>query len=291
MNREQQEYDENICAKIYVHWLGNQQHTQWTFIRAEHKFPKLADNIRWEFVAHRVHNDEEWYALEVKSLVFRKGKIQHNSWRKLIGDVNKHLEGRLPGEYYLVDFPKYDFGQTQRKTLVDQLEKTVLDVAKIMREGEKIDIGPKIATGFNHWPNNTTKRPLGYDPETFQLRFPPHALLLIKNSDHGNSLSIPMSNFEGGWAGPMLSKALLDLLDLLDLLEENDKANTQLKLAKNKGAAKTILLLYEQTDFDPRLTAEVISNLDASRVSNIDEVHMVSTFGGEHIQQVWPKTE
>ncbi len=283
MNSEQQTYDENTCANIFLKWLGTQQGAEWAFKRAEEEFPELANRTRWEFVARRTHNKEEWIAIEVKSLVFSEGESQFNNWHNVVSDVNKRLEGKLSGKYWLAHLPKYTFDQRQRKMLVDCLKKAVQETAQALKKGTQKDISPNIVACFNHWPNDTRKQPSRIDPETLQLLYSPHPLLLLKSSNEGNSLRVGVGPVVGYWVEPTLKKALQDLL------VGKGKANDQLGVAKRKGASKTVLLLDERIDDDPQAVAEVIRSLGISHLSNIDEVCLVSTFGGEHVKQVWSK--
>ena len=285
MNGEQQIYDENTCAKIFLTWLGGEQDVEWTFVRAEKAFPELANSTRWEFVARRADRNDGWIAIEVKSLVFPVGESQHGSWRKLVDDVRGKLGGRLPAKYWLAYLPKYDFDQSQRETLVDCLKGTILDAAKTLAEGEQKDIGPTIAARFSHWPKDTSRQPTGFDPETPQLRYPPHPLLLLRGSGALNSLGICMYPIAGYWAEPILKKALIGLF------KGKGKANAQLALAKEYGAARTVLLLDERIDNAPGFTSDIIRSLDTSHLSNIDEVYLVSTFGGTYLTQVWSSAD
>ncbi len=284
MNSKQQIYNEKTCAKIYLTWLGGHQGDEWAFIRAEEKYPELVKVNKgiWEFVAHRADSNEEWIALEVKSLVFPEGESQHGNWHKLVEDVNTKLEGKLRGKYWLAHLPRYTFGQVQRKTLVDCLQRAVQGAAENLEQGEQEDIGPSLAACFSHWPKDTTKQPMGIDPETLERRFPPHPLLLLKSSGEGNSLRIGVYPFEGYWSEPALKAAVVNLL------KGKGRANAQLGLAKDMGASRTVLLLDDHVDFDAKVVARAIGGFDTSHLSNIDEVHLVSTFGGEHVERVWP---
>lgn len=281
MNGEQQTYDDNTCAKIFLTWLGGEQDVEWTFVRAENAFPELANRTRWEFVAHRADRNNGWIAIEVKSLVFPEGQSQHGSWRKLVDDVHGKLGGRLPAKYWLAYLPKYAFDQSQRKTLVDCLKGTILDAAKTLTEGEHKDIGPTIAACVSHWPKDTRRQPTGFDPKTLQLRYPPHPLLLIRGSGAPGSLGIGIYPFVGYWVKPTLKKAIIGLF------KGKGKANAQLGLARDKGAARTVLLFDGRIDNDPGFTSEVIGSLDTSHLSNIDEIYLVSTISGPHVAQVW----
>ena len=284
MKDEQKVYDEETAAHIFLRWLGGQQGDEWTFVRAEEKFPEFANKTRWEFVAHRTDGDE-WIALEVKSLVSSQGESQHGNWRKLIDDVNNRLEGKLPGEYLLADLPRYIFNQTQRKTLIDCLESVVREATQTLGTGEQRDIGPNIAACFLHWPKDTKGQPTGVDPDTRQALYPPRPLLLLRGSGNGNSLGIGIYPVVAYWAEPALKMAVSGLL------KGKGQANAQLGLARGKGATKTVLLLDERIDFDPQVVWEVLGSLDLFHLCNIDEVYLVSTFGGEHVSQVWPKVE
>jgi len=242
----------------------------------------LVNRTRWEFVAHRADRDNEWIAIEVMSLVSPAGESQNGNWHKLVDDVQRKLAGRLPAKYWLADLPKYAFDQSQRKTLVDCLKGTILDAAKTLAEGEQKDIGPTIAACFSHWPKDTSRQPTGFDPENLQLRYPPHPLLLLRGSGVLNSLGIGMYPITGYWAEPTLKTALIGLF------KRKGTANAQLGLAKDYGAARTVLLLDERIDNDLGVTSDIIRSLDTSHLSNIDEVYLVSTFSGAHVVQVWP---
>lgn len=283
MNREQQLYDENTCANIFLKWLGGEQRAEWMFRRAEDEFPELKNTTRWEFVAHRTDRNQEWIALEVKSLVFPEGDSQYWNWHKLVDYVNKKVEHKLPGKFWLAHLPKYTFDQNQKTTLEDCLERVTQEAAQSLGKGEQKNIGPSIAACFSHWPKDTTKQPTGIDPGTWRPRLPPHPLLLQRGSCEGGSLVIAAYPFVGYWVEPALKAAVQGLL------AKNGRANKQLGVAKSKGASKTILLFDERIDFDPQGTAQVIGGLDTSHLSNIDEVYLVSTFGGEHVKQLWSK--
>jgi hypothetical protein len=283
MNDSQQIYNENTCASIFLKWLGARGGSDWTFRRAEEEFPELANRSRWDFVAHRAGSNDEWIALEVKSLVFPEGESQHGNWHKLVDDVNKRLGGSLLGRYWLADFPIYTFSQAQRKLLVDALERAVQEAAQTLEMGGQTDIGPSIAVYFTHWPKDTRKQPSGIDPRTLHLIYLPHSLLLLKGSGQGSSLGIIMNRIVGYSPEPTIKTAIIGLL------KGKANANAQLGLARDKGAPRAVLLLDEHVDFDPQLVAKFIGGLGTSHLSNIDEVYLVSTFGGEHVQLVWPR--
>jgi hypothetical protein len=276
-------YDENSCARIFLEWLSSQQEVVWTFRRAEEEFRELANQTRWEFVARPADGSDRWIALEVKRLVVPHGEQQAGDWRSLIDDVSEKLKDSLQERYLLADLPKYTFDQLQRKTLVHCLATAVTDVAPNLQKGEWLDIGPNVAKCFSEWPKETRKQPVVdlVDPHRPRLMYPPHKLLLWKSSDVGSSLAIGGGPMIAYWAEPALNKAVLNLL------EGKGKANAQLRLAKGRGASKTVLLLDERIDFDPQVVAQTISQQDGSLLSNIDEVYLVSTFSGEHVQQVW----
>ncbi len=70
MNDEQKIHDEETAARIFLTWLRGLQDVEWTFTRAEEKFPELDNRTRRDIVSHRADSNDKWMALEVKSLVF-----------------------------------------------------------------------------------------------------------------------------------------------------------------------------------------------------------------------------
>ena len=89
------------------------------------------------------------------------------------------------------------------------------------------------------------------------------------------------SPFVGYGAEPTLRQAFFGLA-------AKGNQNSQLGLAKRKGALKTALLLDERIDWHPEVITGALGAVDPSQMSNIDEMYLVSTFNGEHVQQVWP---
>ena len=92
---------------------------------------------------------------------------------------------------------------------------------------------------------------------------------------------IRQSPLVGYWAEPTLKSKIIGLF------KGKGKANAQLALAKDYGAARTVLLLDERIDNAPGFTSEVIRSLDTSHLTNIDDIYLVSTFNGAHVAQVW----
>ena len=124
MNDEQKDYDEQTAARIFLTWLGGQQGDEWTFVRAEEKFPELEGHTRWEFVAYQADSDE-WIALEHKRLVIEAIEAEFGGWEKVIGQANEVLQSDLQGTYLLDDLPRYNFYQSQRNELVQALTEVV----------------------------------------------------------------------------------------------------------------------------------------------------------------------
>lgn len=252
-----QQLHEKTVADLYLTSLRVHTGTRWDLVRAEDKFPELSNGTRWEFVAHRADPNEEWLAVEVKSLVFGGGESQHGNWHKLVDGVNKRLEPKLPGKYWLADMPNWTFNQSQGKALVNCLEKTIQEAAQGMAAGEQKDVGPSVGACFNDWPQDRRRQPPSIDPERLTLNYPPHSLILLKSSGDGSSLRIGLSTIVGYWAEPILSLAVHNLM-------VKGKANEQLGLAKSRGASKTVLLLDDHIDFDPQVVTGAISGLNAS---------------------------
>ena len=272
-NREEQ------VARMFMDSLGTQTGLKWNLARAEQKFPELANSTRWEFAGEWA--DESWFGLEVKSLLYTPGERKMNDWGKLVGEINEKLEGRLPGKYWLAGLPKYSFDHNQRQSAVDCLTDVINNIAPTLGEGIKCDIGPHVGNLLDCWPQDRRKQPR-IDRANLRLEYPSHELLLYKQSTDGSFVGIGVGPGFSYWAEPTLFEACRSVL-------QKGTTNEQLKLAKNKGASKTVLLFDDRIDFDPKIVVQAFSLVDGSQLSHIDETYLVSTFGGEHVQQVWPE--
>ena len=180
MKDNQQTNDEQVCARIFLEWLGGQHGIEWGFKRAEDEFPEFANKTRWEFVARRIDSISMWIAIEVKRLVDSEGERQRSDWYKLIGDVNTKVPGKLPGKFLLANPPKYHFNQQQRQVLVDCMAEVIKQVAPELEIGLWIDIGPEIANLFDAWPEDRRKQPIGVNLHSLRAVFPPHPLLILE---------------------------------------------------------------------------------------------------------------
>ena len=270
---------EMTVARIYVDWAYGMEAGQWKLTRAEEMFPELGGGRRWEFVAECSDNAEAWIGIEVKGLVYAPGERQHNDWMKLIKDVNRELAGKLPGQYHLYRLPKYNFNTRQRQLLVDYLALVIQQVASSLGIEDEQDIGPNIAELFADWPVDKRRQPQ-VDLKNARLLYPPHELVILKTSIEGESVK-GVSPVSGYWGEPTLDQTISDILG-------KGSANDQLRLAKTKGASKTVLLFDDQIDFDPEIVSRIIREVDPSQLSYIDEVHLVSTLSGQQVQQVYP---
>ena len=273
---------EEAVAQIFLRSLNEQRSAEWVLTRAEDKFPEVANEIRWEFVAECSDSPDNWTAVEVKCLVISEGERQNNDWRGLVDAVDQRLRGNPPGKYWLADLPKYTFDQGQKKRLIECLAKIVRETAPSLKDGEQKDIGPTVAAVFDDWPNDIRRQPKGYNLKTFQLLYPPHPLLVFKTSGQGNSLKVGGYPIVGSWE-PATTKGLVRCV-----IAGKQQANAQLGMAKSKGASITVLLLDSHADFDPPAVEELISRLDSSLLAHIDQVYLIGTFGGEHVRKVWP---
>jgi len=283
MNDEQKDYDEQTAARIFLRWLGGQQGDEWTFVRAEEKFPELEDHTRWEFVAYQADSDE-WIALEHNRLVIEAIEAEFGGWEKVVRQANEVLQSDLQGTYLLDDLPRYNFYQSQRNELVQALTEVVRQQANEVATGERCNIGSEIRNRFPEWPDDTREQPF-VDLMNGQLVYPPHPLYIAKARDSGHKLRVAgYWSRVPVWGDHPLARAVQDALK-----KGKSNPNDQLGLARGKGATRTVLLLDDRIDFDPQVAGRVLGSLDPSHLPNIDEVYLVSTFGGAHVRRVWPK--
>lgn len=91
------EREEKECADCFLSWYNHRYGVNYTLERAEKVFPELTDGTRWDFVATRHDNTNEWCALEIKRLIRPQTKIQFVRWSSILKRATNELRGSWQG--------------------------------------------------------------------------------------------------------------------------------------------------------------------------------------------------
>lgn len=271
---------EKACAQCFVEWYNRRYGTKYSLQRAEKVFAELVSNTRWEFVARQCEEDMEWLAIEVKGLVIPEARRQFMDWNKFFKRVTEDLDCRLKGTFSIIGVPPLALSQRERIQLRKVVVRAVLESTLDMKKNEKLDLGLTILAQFPDWPSTPD---LVMKPQPHAVKIP-HELWLVKISDRGCSVELGVSpphifNVEGA------EEEAIRLV-FNQTRWGNARPNEQLRLAKERGAKETILLLDSHLPLRPITIKQVLVNTDSTLLSDIDSVYLVSV-SNKQVIKVW----
>ena len=143
-----QDAQERACAQRFLDWLSSKANHIYELQRAEQAFPELRGHLRWEFVA-RQKESPEWIALEVKRLPFLGLNKPWSDWKKLLEQVNQHIQSRLNSTIQIHFPPKLNLDQQKRKELIPVLAEVIVrETPALKSNAPPRDMGPQIGKRF-----------------------------------------------------------------------------------------------------------------------------------------------
>lgn len=257
------------CAQTFIDWYNKEHGSNYKLIRTEEVFPELKGRLRWEFVAHEDSNPGFWFAIEVKEILKSEMDKKFNWWQKICQRVTNKLQGQINGEFAVILYPDLYLDQNEQQELAEAISKVIIEQAPNIQIRNNIDIGANIKELFPKWPNKKE-----YDINTKELIEKPEEFKIQKCSEDDCCVDfLPID------VTPNLYDELQIILKRM-MHPQNGafiKADRQLKLAKEKGAKYTRLLLYCHI----LLTAEMVINnlrqIKYQKPPNIDNIYAITT--------------
>lgn len=229
--------EEITCAQCFLRWYGTQNGTEYNNpIKAEKVFPELKGKVNWDFVATPKSNNEgQKLALEVKRVIRPHFRIQRSQWSGLLSQVNRNLPKVVNGKFVITTpvnlhppkgtrYHVLNLNKSSEGQLVVALADVIGKNAPHIKIHETKDLGTEILQQFPDWPRRM-KNACEFE--------------LMKTADEG--FCIEIAGFLGGMFHE--EEALREAIRKLDM-------NTQLQLAREKGFARTFLLLDLNSMFD-----------------------------------------
>lgn len=224
----------------------------------------------WDFIATG-ESENAWLAIEVKEIAIADSRKIVALWKTIFAHMAKDKHHIPEGTYWVIGTPKL-YGHIRQKYLEKAIcaalseLKTDLEAAK---PGDEIEIWPLARKGLQCWP------PRNLYGETKQLT-------LLKKSYAGQYIR---------WVGSPSYLSNLEKLEkhaveeLFQTKNGRVKANTQLGIAKMRGAKETILVIRGIVEYIDYLR-ESLARTDAGLLSNIDTICLVD-LGLQKVTLVW----
>ena len=272
---------EEICVQRFLKWYNEQHKRNYIYQRAEDYWPELKGGLRWEFVAYEPYNPEKWIGIEVKELItVREAHIQFEFWRKLCLELTKDLEAKgIQGEFDILP-PSFSLMPRDRQKFRKAFIEVSAEKKSVLSVDKATDIGTDIANKFINWPKDKSNLEEYYKWGEYR----PSELLIYKSSDSG----CEVSSLTGPIIGPYSVSEKHEETFNEVFSPTGVKANKQLKLAKEKGARETILLLACDSFVEEGLIKGHVQSLDHQLVSDIACIYLVNIGNKDRVVKIYP---
>lgn len=258
------EWDERQCIETFLKWCKRQFKTSFSYQRAEEVFPEIAASTRWDFIITQ-KECSPWYAVEIKRLIRPEARIQLVHWDRILTNIKNKLSNQLQGEYLVYGVPSLKLEKRRITELERVITELILQNAQALKEGKSIDLGSQILGRFSEWPHTQVLNPNLSPPIERKVK-EEYCFTIEKSADTGCSIELAYSQ-----SPPFIVEAPTSIER-----EEILQANTQLALAKERGASGTILLLdYHLPSWRPNYVKGNLDQMDPKQLSNIDCVYLV----------------
>ena len=272
------EQAEEICVQRFLNWYSKQHKRNYIHQRAEDYFRELKGGLRWEFVAYERDSPEEWIGIEVKELdIIREVSIWHNFWGDLCLELTQDLAVKgVRGKFKIIHPPVFIARGKERSKFREAFIKVLTDKESTLK-ADFTDIGPDIADKFTNWPREKSRNRDEYR-KWRDLR--PAKLLINKSPYSGCEVISSIS--------PIVARDGAEIHEKTFNEAHIKHANKQLKLAKEKGAKKTILLFACKPFIYEDLIKNLVQDLDRHLISDIDCIYLVDMGSEEKVIKIYP---
>lgn len=274
------ENKEEICAQRFLNWYNEQHKRNYIYQRAATYFLSLKGKLNWDFVACERDNQEEWIGIEVKELsTTREVHIRFEFWEDLCLELTQASTVKgIRGKFKIIHPPVVNLMPRERPKLLKALVEVLNNKTSALK-ADFMDIGPDIADKFTSWPREKSRNRDEYR-KWRELR---PAELLINRSPYSGCQVISSSGSIVARDGVEIHEKTFNEADI-------KHANKQLKLAKEKGARKTILLFACEPFIYEDLIKDQVQNLDHHLVSDIDYIYLVDMGSEGRVVKIYPSS-
>lgn len=272
------EIEEKICVERFLNWYNKQHQRNYIYEKAETHFSDLRGELRWDFVAYERANPQEWIGIEVKELATTREVSRWSEfWDKLCLELTEDLASKgIQGKFTIIHPPVLNLKPEERLKF-RRVFVEVLTNKQSTLKGDFVDIGPDIDARFPNWPTEKSEPFDEYDKWGTSR---PCKLEIKKISDSGCEVTSPISPIRVR-DGAEIHEKTFNEADI-------KHANKQLKLAKEKGARKNILLFACEPFIYEDLIKDQVQSLERHLISHIDSIYLVGMGNKDIVVNIYP---
>jgi hypothetical protein len=276
--KEESEYE---CATLFIQWFNRRNNTRYEVMRTEEFFPELEGRKRWDFVAHQ-KREPDWIAIEVKQITSREYYEHDTCWRKVFEQVKGQLKNRMNGAVEVLAVPNVVVHQDQRAELAKAISQAILDASSNPKRAPFVDVWPEVRKqllgSLSVLCDRTTT--------TFGLRETEGPALHVRFVIPSKRFDIQAMYLGGRWVSSSVDKDAIADLFTPEADSGRIRADSQLEVAKQKGARTTVIVV-DGNDWHLKDLRRVVKRVSASLMPNVDLVCHADT---SHwiLTQFWP---
>jgi hypothetical protein len=271
------ETEERVCVERFLNWYNKQHNRNYIYQRAEERFPNLKGASNWDFVVYERANPQEWIGVEIKELsTTREVSEWSEFWNRSCLELTQDLKNKgIQGRFTIIHPPVFNLKPDERLKFRRVFVEVLFNKQSTLK-GDFVDIGPDIGDKFHSWP----KEPSDVNEWDRWGRDRPCKLEIKRISDLACEVISPIS--------PIRVRDVVKLHEKTFNEADIKHANKQLRLAKEKGARKTVLLFGCYPFIEESLISDQVQNLDRHPISDIDFICLVAMDNKDIVVPIYP---
>ncbi len=257
---------QNSILLRFLEWYNSQSKKKYSPAKTEERFPDLKGPPAWQFVLYEATTPADWLALQPGDLsVTDDSRRRFEFWQRLCPEFTQDLAAKGVAGDFGIYLPKFTFGPADLPLIRRAFTGSMADKRKELELHKLADLGPSMADRFPAWPKSESRDMIEFHQWSTFSR--PDEFLVQEMSAVGSVINILISpnevfKIEGGEL----------------------KANESLKLARQKGAKKTILLLTGKSNSDAEMVKSSLPVMNKTLLDSIDEIYMMD---GNDVQRLY----
>ena len=250
----------SLCLR-FLDWyppLADQSGKKFVCRKTSEFFSDRKNASAWDYVLYEPGNTNSWLAVQTAELAITVDtRNRFEFWQGLCPDISYDLETKGVAGSYGIHLPKFTLEPDQISEFRQAFTTVMAGRQKVLESNDFADIGEYMAEKFPKWP-------LGKSVDMIEFH---------QWSVFGRPEELLVQKIPGSIAKVSM---LVSPNEVFQLDGGKMSANEALKLAREKGAAKTILLFPASLPGDGKLVQSSLQLLNKELISSTDEMYLLN---------------